>query len=135
MKDALIIIDVQNDYFPGGTCELHKPYEAEERIKELIEESRSVGRKIVYIQHINPPDDYFFLEGTKGVEISERIKPSEEDKIIIRDIKFQVGSVTEQRVQNIAIKIDKIKHYLKLNKMKKTIIIKIKFYINNINIF
>lgn len=48
MKDALIIIDVQNDYFPGGTCELHKPYEAEERIKELIEESRAVGRKIVY---------------------------------------------------------------------------------------
>lgn len=47
MKDALIIIDVQNDYFPGGTCELHKPYEAEERIKELIEESRAVGRKIV----------------------------------------------------------------------------------------
>ena len=68
MKDALIIIDVQNDYFPGGTCELHKPYEAEERIKELIEESRAVGRKIVYIQHINPPDDYFFIEGTKGVE-------------------------------------------------------------------
>lgn len=67
MKDALIIIDVQNDYFPGGTCELHKPYEAEERIKELIEESRAVGRKIVYIQHINPPDDYFFIEGTKGV--------------------------------------------------------------------
>ena len=84
MQDALIIIDVQNDYFPGGTCELHKPYEAEERIKELIEESRAVGRKIVYIQHINPPDDYFFLEGTKGVEISERIKPSEEDKIIIK---------------------------------------------------
>lgn len=84
MKDALIIIDVQNDYFPGGTCELHKPYEAEERIKELIEESRAVGRKIVYIQHINPPDDYFFIEGTKGVEISDRIKPSKEDKIIIK---------------------------------------------------
>ncbi len=84
MKDALIIIDVQNDYFPGGTCELHKPYEAEKKIMELIRESRSAGRKIVYIQHINPPDDYFFLEGTKGAEISDRIKPSEEDKIIIK---------------------------------------------------
>ena len=52
MKDALIIIDVQNDYFPGGTCELHKPYEAEERIKELIEESRAVGRKIEIYKHL-----------------------------------------------------------------------------------
>jgi hypothetical protein len=23
MKEALIIIDVQNDYFPGGSCELY----------------------------------------------------------------------------------------------------------------
>ena len=36
MKEALIIIDVQNDYFPGGSCELYRPLEAEKKIKELI---------------------------------------------------------------------------------------------------
>ena len=84
MKEALIIIDVQNDYFPGGTCELSKPLEAEKKIMEWIDDSRKVGRKIVYIQHINPPDDYFFLEGTWGVEISDRIKPSQDDKVIVK---------------------------------------------------
>ena len=84
MKEALLVIDVQNDYFPGGTNELHNPYEAEARIIELITESRKCGRPIIYIQHINPPDDYFFLEGTHGVEISDRIKPCTGDKVIVK---------------------------------------------------
>ena len=84
MKEALIIIDVQNDYFPGGTCELYQPYEAEKVIQNLISESRKINRPIVYIQHFNEPNDYFFLEGTKGAEISERIAPGPDDKIIVK---------------------------------------------------
>ncbi|MCR4788666.1 MAG: cysteine hydrolase [Lachnospiraceae bacterium] len=84
MKEALIIIDVQNDYFPGGTCELHNPYEAEKVIQKLISESRSIGRPIVYIRHFNESGDFFFLEGTKGAEISDRIAPEPEDRVIIK---------------------------------------------------
>lgn len=84
MKEALIIIDVQNDYFKGGSCELYQPEKAESKIMELISESRKLNRPIVYIQHINPPDDYFFIEGTYGCEISPRIKPQPEDKVIIK---------------------------------------------------
>ena len=36
MDEALLIIDVQNDYFPGGACELCGAWEAEDRIIELI---------------------------------------------------------------------------------------------------
>ena len=43
-----------------------------------------MNRRSMNIQHINPPDDYFFIEGTDGVKISDRIKPAEEDKIIIK---------------------------------------------------
>ncbi len=84
MKEALLIIDVQNDYFPGGANELVRPYEAEKRIQELIAGSRAVGRPVVYIQHFNPPDDSFFLEGTRGAEISDRIRPQEGDKVIVK---------------------------------------------------
>ena len=84
MREALLIIDVQNDYFPGGTNELVHPYEAEQKIRELIADSRAVGRPVIYIQHFNPPDDYFFLEGTKGAEISDRIRPEEGDKVIVK---------------------------------------------------
>ena len=84
MKEALLIIDVQNDYFPGGSNELFHPLEAEKRIEDLIAESRTCGRPIIYIQHFNPPDDTFFLEGTFGAEISGRIRPRPEDKVIIK---------------------------------------------------
>ncbi len=84
MREALLIIDVQNDYFPGGKNELVHAYEAEKRIQGLIAESRAIGRPIIYIQHFNPPDDDFFLEGTEGAEISERIRPEKGDKIIVK---------------------------------------------------
>lgn len=84
MREALLIIDVQNDYFPGGTCELYYVYEAEKKIQSLIQESRTQNRPIIYIQHINPPEDTFFLEDTYGCEISERIKPLPDDKVIIK---------------------------------------------------
>lgn len=84
MKEALIIIDVQNDYFPGGTCELCNAHEAEKKIQSLIQESRARKRPVIYVQHINPPEETFFLEGTYGCEISERIKPLPGDKIIVK---------------------------------------------------
>ena len=84
MREALLIIDVQNDYFPGGTCELFHAYEAEKKIQSLIKESRTKERPIIYIQHINPPDDTFFLENTYGCEISERIRPLPDDKVIVK---------------------------------------------------
>ena len=84
MKEALLIIDVQNDYFPGGANELSRPLEAEKRIQELIAESRTLGRPVIYIQHFNPPGDTFFLEGSFGAEISERIRPRPEDRVIVK---------------------------------------------------
>ncbi len=84
MREALLVIDVQNDYFPGGTNELVHPYETEKRIQELIADSRINGRPIIYIQHFNPPNDSFFLEGTKGAEISDRIRPEKGDKVIVK---------------------------------------------------
>ena len=109
MKEALLIIDVQNDYFPGGTCELYKAYEAEDRIKSLIKESRTLMRDIIYIQHINPSDETFFLEGTYGCEISERIKPLPDDKVIV---KYYPNSFLETELDS----------YLKEKGIKKLIV-------------
>lgn len=44
MREALLIIDVQNDYFPGGTYELYHAYEAEKKIQSLIQKSRTKKR-------------------------------------------------------------------------------------------
>lgn len=84
MKEALLVIDVQNDYFPGGACELYHANEAAAKIKALIEESHALGRPVIYMQHINPPEAGFFLEGTFGCEISECVKPHVNDQVIVK---------------------------------------------------
>ncbi len=59
MKEALLIIDVQNDYFPGGTNELVHAYEAENKIRELIADSRAEGRPIKRFIQSLPSEERF----------------------------------------------------------------------------
>ena len=84
MKEALLIIDVQNDYFPGGANPLHRAEEAEAVIQTLLQESRAAGRPVIFMQHFNGPEDSFFRPGTAGAELSERIRPEPGDKVIVK---------------------------------------------------
>jgi nicotinamidase-related amidase len=51
-KQALIIIDVQNDYFEGGKMKLVNPEGAAENIRRVLEKSRKNGVTVIYIQHV-----------------------------------------------------------------------------------
>ncbi len=84
MKDALLIIDVQNDYFPGGASELHRAAEAETVIQKLLRDSRAAGRPVIYLQHFNAPEDSFFRPGTPGAEISPRIRPEPGEPVVVK---------------------------------------------------
>lgn len=74
--DALLLIDIQNDYFPGGAMELVDPIEAAEKAKLLLDEFRRQKRLIIHIQHIAiRPNATFFLPGTPGAEIHPLVAP------------------------------------------------------------
>lgn len=83
---ALLIIDVQKDYFPGGKCELTGAWEALEKIKILLEHFRKADLPIIYVQHINNrPEASFFLPNTEGVRIHEDIAPREGEEVVIKN--------------------------------------------------
>lgn len=83
MSKALIIIDIQNDYFQAGACELVNPMEASLKAKEVLEYFRKKDMPIFHIQHINVRKGAtFFLPNTKGVQIHENVKPLENEIII-----------------------------------------------------
>jgi nicotinamidase-related amidase len=83
MSKALIIIDIQNDYFQGGNCELVNPIEASLKAKELLEYFRENQMPVFHVQHINlRKGATYFLPNTKGVEIHENVKPLENEIII-----------------------------------------------------
>ncbi len=62
---ALILIDIQNFYFPGGTAELVEPEKAAEQAKILLNYFRENKGMVVHVKH----------DFTPGGEIHELVKP------------------------------------------------------------
>ena len=76
MKTALLLVDIQNDYFPGGRMELVGSPEAGRRAGELLSLFRKEKLPIFHIQHVAiRKDATFFLPDTTGVEIHETVCP------------------------------------------------------------
>jgi len=72
MKTALLLIDIQNDYFPGGKMELEGPVEAAKKANELLQCFRDHGMPTVHVQHISlKPDATFFIPGDRGTDIND----------------------------------------------------------------
>jgi len=85
MKTALIIIDVQNDYFENGTMTLAGSDKACGNAKLVLDSFRAASLPIIHIQHIaTRPDAIFFRPGTKGVEIQDNVKPLGHEKHIVK---------------------------------------------------
>jgi nicotinamidase-related amidase len=83
MKPALIIIDIQNDYFPGGKMELEGSTEAGLQAAKLLEVFRSKALPLVHIQHVsNRPGASFFLPDTEGVKIHASVAPRAAETVL-----------------------------------------------------
>jgi nicotinamidase-related amidase len=82
MKTALILVDIQNDYFPGGRMELSGINEAGATAKELLFFFRKNNWPTVHIQHISTQKGAtFFLPDTDGANIHESITPLDQDTV------------------------------------------------------
>ena len=85
MTTALLIIDIQNDYFENGTMTLVGCNEAAENAKLILEKFRADSLPVIHIQHIaTKPTATFFLPDTKGAEINDCVKPTGQEKVIIK---------------------------------------------------
>ena len=83
MSQALVIVDIQNDYFPGGRCELVGPQRAAAKAAALLQRFRAEGKPVFHVQHVWEGDDAaFFAPGTPGVEIHESVRPAPGEPVI-----------------------------------------------------
>jgi len=83
MSTALLIIDLQNDYFPDGSLPLAGIEEAAARAAELLAAFRAAGRPVVHLQHLSiRPGSTFFLPDTHGAEIHAAVAPAGNEPVL-----------------------------------------------------
>lgn len=85
MKQALLIVDIQNDYFPGGRMELVGSLEAGAEAGRLLRAFRERGEPVIHVQHISKrPGATFFLPDTEGAKIHESVAPLPSETVVTK---------------------------------------------------
>ena len=80
---CLLLVDIQNEYFPGGKSELVNPLEASLKARQLLDFFRQRQLPLVHIQHISTrPGAATFIAGTPGAEIQANVQPAGSEIVI-----------------------------------------------------
>jgi nicotinamidase-related amidase len=83
MNTALVIVDIQNDYFPDGKLPLAGSVEASQQAVRLLDHFRRAQWPIIHIQHIAVrPSATFFLPGTPGADFHPNVQPRPAEPIV-----------------------------------------------------
>ena len=84
-KTALLLIDIQNDYFAGGLQPLEAMEAAAANAASLLQRFRERGWPRYHVQHVSTrAGATFFLPGSPGVEIHETVCPSGDEPVVIK---------------------------------------------------
>ena len=83
MPRALLIIDIQRDYFPGGAFPLVEPEAAAANAARVLAAFRAAGEPILHLQHVwDAPDAEYLKPGTPGGEIHPSVAPEQGEPVL-----------------------------------------------------
>ena len=86
MRTALVLIDIQNDYFPGGRMELVGSEAAACSAANLLRVFRQAEWPVFHVKHVsNRNGATFFLPDTPGVEIHHSVAPFPGEAVVIKN--------------------------------------------------
>lgn len=98
-KRALVLIDVQNDYFPGGKWPLSGMDSAADNAARVLAAARAAGDAVVHVRHeFTAADAPFFVAGSEGAKIHPRVGEKEGEPVVL---KHHVNSFRETGLQAI----------------------------------
>ena len=80
---ALVIIDIQNDYFPGGAMEVEGAEAAAANAARVLSGFRKEEKPVIHVRHLSVrPGATFFIPGTPGSEIHALVRPVAGETVI-----------------------------------------------------
>ena len=85
MSSALLLIDIQNDYFPSGRMELEGSIEAAENAAVIVSLFRERGLPVFHVRHESLQEGAtFFLPGTDGANIHSSVLPLASECVVTK---------------------------------------------------
>ncbi len=93
-RTALLIIDIQDFYFPGGKTELVEPEKAAENAKAILIAFRHNGNPVVHVRHVFEP----------GGNINNRVEPISGEAIFSKKaVNSFVGTDLKAHLDSLAV--------------------------------
>ena len=84
-KRALVLIDIQNDYFPGGKWPLNGIESAADNAANVLAVARAAGDFVVHVRHEFPTADApFFAPGSDGAKIHPKVSGRDGEPIVLK---------------------------------------------------
>lgn len=84
-KRALVLIDIQNDYFPGGKWTLSGIDAAADNAARVLAAARAAGDLVVHVPHeFKPADAPFFAPGSDGAQIHPKVRAREGEPVVLK---------------------------------------------------
>ena len=86
MKTALVLVDIQKDFFPGGKKELFGSEEATSNASKLLSAARKNNMKVIHVKQLSKdPGFSFCLPDSAGAEIHPSVAPLEGEEILVKN--------------------------------------------------
>jgi nicotinamidase-related amidase/ketosteroid isomerase-like protein len=102
-RTALVLVDLQNDYFSGGRFELDNTELAAKKASQLLAHFRENEMPVIHIQHLfKEANAAFFTANTVGAEIESSVKPTDNEPVII---KHQIDSFIETTLEQTLVEL------------------------------
>ncbi|PRA54720.1 MULTISPECIES: cysteine hydrolase family protein [Pseudomonas] len=98
-KQALIVVDIQNDYFPQGKWPLVGADAAADNAARLIQAFREAGDSVVHIRHeFTSEEAPFFTPNSDGAKLHPKVLNRDNEPVVLKHF---VNSFRETELKSI----------------------------------
>jgi len=84
-KQALILIDIQNDYFPQGKWPLDGVETAADKAAQVLQAFREAGDAVIHVRHeFTSEDAPFFTPESKGAHLHPKVLNEGNEPVVLK---------------------------------------------------
>jgi nicotinamidase-related amidase len=115
-KQALILIDIQNDYFPQGKWPLDGVEAAADKAARVLQAFRAAGDAVIHVRHeFTTEDAPFFTPASEGAHLHPKVLNEGKEPVVLKHFvnafrETNLRAVLEQRSITDVVVVGSMSH-------------------------